>query len=388
MKAFYWLCLLALSACSGGAVVFVPTPLPPDVSPIPYAHPSGAFDLVIPRNWALYEQESATIAAASFAPPDSTTPIVRVAVVNLGKPIEANELGELMLQYQTQVRPDRNSYTEQDRQPMGDGSWRMTGVRMVEGVPQAVNTFLQREGNLFGVLEVVVPQGNPALLSDVQLFVNTFRLKTADGLPSASLSALEARGTAPLEVLNVRAWTSAAGVFFISGEVANRTASPYASVPVRAALLDANGTVLAEAEDKVMGHVLAGGSIAPFSLRFGEGQPPNAITYALTLGGELWNIETLTAVSAPTLAWTDEVVRGTDGQVYISGTVTNTGMQTLREGMVIVTVFDANGQVIGAGFAPIQEALLAPNGTSPYNVLISETAEDPARYSVTAQALP
>jgi len=375
-----------VGACSGGAVVFVSTPLPPDVSPITYQHPSGVFDVVLPRNWALYEQVGLPIASASFAPPNSEVPLVKISVVNLGKPIEANELGELMLQYQTQVRPDVAVYTEQDRQPMGDGSWRMTGIRLVEGIAQPVNTFLQRSGALFSVLEVAVPQ-NPALLSDVQVFINTLRLLDETALPSAPLTALADTGNAQLELLNVLAWTSPSGVFFITGEVANRSAFPYSGVPIVGVLTDVNGQGLSEAQDKVMGHAIPAGGFAPFSLRFGEGQPVGAVNYTLTLGGASWAGDTLSVVSAPSLTWTDELVRGTDGQLYIRGIVTNTGNLPVSEGLVTVTVFDERGQVVGVGFSPINEATLTTSESSEYTVLITEVGGNPARYTVNAQAI-
>jgi len=66
--------LLFLSACSGGAVVFAPTPLPPESVPVTYEHPSGAFSLLLPRTWALHEQATAAIASASFTAPNSDVP--------------------------------------------------------------------------------------------------------------------------------------------------------------------------------------------------------------------------------------------------------------------------------------------------------------------------
>jgi hypothetical protein len=379
--------ILGLSACSGGAVVFVPTPLPPDVSPITYTHPSTAFSLLLPRNWSVYEQANDQIASASFAPPNSNTPLVRVSLVNLGEDIPIERLGDLMLQYQTQIRPDLAQYTEQNRQAMGDGSWRMVGIRNQEGKPQPINTFLQRNGSFFSVLEVVIPT-DAQLASDVQVFINTLTINTSATLPTATLSALSGASGSDLEIQHVSAWSTTSGVFYITGEVLNRGSQPLASVPITAQLLAQDGTILAEASDVLMGHVIAPNGYAPFSLRFGQGQPLGAVDFALSLGGSAYQAQTLVVVTAPTLTWQDGEQRGTDGQLYITGTVTNEGNQAVKQGMAVVSVFDANGNVIGAGFAPIESATLAPNGTSEFVVLISDLGGEASNYIVTVQGLP
>jgi hypothetical protein len=41
---------------------------------------------------------------------------------------------------------------------MGDGSWRLTGLRTsIGGSVQQVNTFIERAGSLVGVVDVIVP---------------------------------------------------------------------------------------------------------------------------------------------------------------------------------------------------------------------------------------
>ena len=98
------------------------------------------------------------LAAASFAAPDTNEPALRFAVMNLGKKLDSAALGDLMNQYQTQIRPDAQRYTETGRQAMGDGSWRLTGLRHAEGgITREVNTFIQQSGNFLGVIDVLLP---------------------------------------------------------------------------------------------------------------------------------------------------------------------------------------------------------------------------------------
>lgn len=383
---FLWLLILMLSSCTGGAVVFVPTPLPPDVSPMLYAHPSGAFSLIIPRHWSQYVQPSEQVAAASFSPPGERQPLVRVAVVNTGEPIPDAAFGGMMLQYQTLIRPDVDHYTEQDRQAMADGSWRVTGVRNLQGTPQLLNTFLQKQGSLFAVLEVVVPR-DPALATDVQTFINTFSLNETNTLPPAPLSALATTSTADLEINRVKAWTSSSGVFFITGEVSNRSLSPFYEVPIEARLLDANGQVITLATDTLKGHGILPGGFAPFSLRFGAGQPPEAVTFELTLGRPDEPLRVQPHLSSPDLRWTERQETGSQGQFYVVGAVTNASGAPIRQVEVIATVFDDAGDVIGVGITTAA-AELAPNASADWTLLVPDLGGTPHQYIVTAQGLP
>ena len=96
VRKFLLILILVLSGCSGGAVVFAPTPAPPDQSPLQYDHPSGAFSLVVPRQWAIYEQNTTTLATAAFSAPGSNQPALLAAVINLGHEVGADEFGALL----------------------------------------------------------------------------------------------------------------------------------------------------------------------------------------------------------------------------------------------------------------------------------------------------
>ena len=104
--------MLLLAGCSGGAVVFAPTPLPPDVSAVVYTHPGGAFSVTLPRNWPVHEQNTTVLASAAFSAPGADQPALRFAVMNLGKPLNSTTLAQVMDRYQTQIRPDAKLYQE------------------------------------------------------------------------------------------------------------------------------------------------------------------------------------------------------------------------------------------------------------------------------------
>lgn len=378
--------ILLLVGCQSGAVVFVPTATPFATSPLTYTHPSRAFSLAVPRNWSVHEQNTPTLAAASFAPPHQP-PLITVAVINLGQELDDSQLGTVMFEYQTMFRPDLTRYTESDRQAMGDGSWRLTGVRQsAAGQPQQINTFILRQGTFLGVLDAVIPT-DPQVMSDVQSSINTLRLDPTAVLQPAAPQVLSEVAIVGLEIVHVSTWVTPQGVFFITGEVANHSVLAMSQIPVRAVLYTADGTAVTEALDVVMGHVLLPGQFAPFSLRFGQGQPPETTTYTLTVGREDWQPDDVpTVVSSDALAWTHETSYNENRHLRISGTITNMSQQTVRQVRAVVTLFDDQGEVIAAGFTEVESPLLAGDTTN-YSILVSDIGGLPANYIVDVQAL-
>jgi len=390
MRNFVVAALLALllTGCSGGAVVFAPTPAPPDTSPFIYVHPSGAFSVSVPRSWAVQEQNTTQLAAAAFSAPGSDEPGLRFAVMNTGTPVDAALLGETITAYQTQVRPDVRRYTETIRQAMGDGSWRMSGLRQtVGGQTQALNTFIQRSGDYIGVIEVLLPADEAQRVA-YQNVVNTFTIGQSGSLQPAQAAALADVWANPLEILNVATWTTPAGVFFVTGEVANRGAAWAVALPVRAVLQTADGLPVAEAVDTVMGYGLPPGGFAPFSLRFGQGQPALSASYHLSLGGEGWATTPDAAVyGTDELTWDDQSTFEAGGVLVISGSATNISDHAVRAPRALATVFDADGRVIAAGFTDFVPELPA-GGAAAFRLTIPDLGAAPANYILNIQGLP
>lgn len=378
--------VLALTACSSGAVVFAPTPLPPDLSPTVYTHPSGVFSVAVPRNWSSYAQNTTQLASAAFAPPGADEPPIRFAVMNLGETLDSASLGEFMNQYQTDVRPDAAGYKEVNRQAMGDGSWRLAGLRETAGgVTQQVNTFIQQRDGYIGVIELVLPT-DAADQAELQVIANTFNMNTEATLEASDPSALSYATPSGLDPLHVSTWSTPAGVFFITGEVGNYGTEWANNVPIRAVLYSADGLPVAEASDIVMGYGIPPGGFAPFSLRFGGGQPGLASTYELIIGDETWvTTSDDTILGQDTLTWTDDSSVTSDGRLSITGRVTNTSDANAYEVRAVVTVFDTDGDVIAAGFTDASPAL-APNTSADFQLIVPETGGAPANYIVTVQA--
>jgi hypothetical protein len=158
---------------------------------------------MLPRNWSVYRQNTVTLAMASFAAPEDSEPPMSFAVVNLGQDLDSAALADVINEYQTQVRPDIERYNEQDRQAMGDGSWRLTGLRTITGGrTQQVNTFIERAGSFVGVAEVVIPS-DASQMARLQAIVNTFTINPEATLQETTLSALSLVTRSAREILLV-----------------------------------------------------------------------------------------------------------------------------------------------------------------------------------------
>ncbi|MEO8395910.1 MAG: FxLYD domain-containing protein [Chloroflexota bacterium] len=388
------LCLSVIFAgCSGGAVVFAPTPAPVDQSPIRYDHPSSAFSLVLPRQWPVYEQNTTTLATAAFSVPGSEQPALLFAVINVGHPVDSTEFGSDIDLYQTTVRSDTGRYTEQSRQAMGDGSWRMTGLRSTPGgATEQVNTFLEQSGTFIGLIEIVMPS-DPAQMEMLQSIVNSFTIKSDAALQASDLTTLAYAKDGALGVLHVTTWNTNSGVFFVTGEVANYGLTTLTGVPVQVDLRSADGLSVAGAVDAVMGYGIPPGGFAPFSLRFGQGQPSLATIYSVTLGGNDWQPDATEPViyGQNEMTWTDESKFDNLNRLVISGTVTNISSHPINQPRATVTVFDGAQNVISAGFTNIQPDgadELKAGQTTTFEITLPEVGGNPENYIVNIEGVP
>ncbi|PJF25813.1 MAG: hypothetical protein CUN53_10860, partial [Phototrophicales bacterium] len=91
-------------------------------------------------------------------------------------------------------------------------------------------------------------------------------------------------------------------------------------------------------------------------------------------------------VGGEALDWTDSSRFDSFGRLVISGSVTNASAEAVRDVRAVVTIFDAGGLVIGAGWDDLDVAALAPGESAPFEILIPETGGDPVNYIVTVAA--
>lgn len=372
---------------SGGAVVFAPAPLPPDMTPRAYRHPGGAFELAVRPDWSVYVQNDAAVAAAAFSPPGALQAVLTAAAIHTGAVMDGTALADAANAYQTLHRPDLRRYTETAREQLPDGSWRFSGVRREsDGTQHPLNTFISADGAMLGVVEVDATEALP-FRDELEISVNSLVLNPEAPLPPAPLSALSFVHTATLEVRNSAAWTNATGVLFVTGEVANYADTPLADLPVKVTLLGPDGQILQEAADIAMGYQVSVGGFAPFSLRFGQGQPVDAVRFRVTLGETPAFPPARPIVTAPTLRWTEESLFAPEGVLIVLGTLTNEGSTPIRDPLATVTVFDINGDVIGAWFTALGVDALAASESVNYEIRVPELGGGARSYILDIQAL-
>lgn len=374
-----------LTACGSGAVVFAPTPLPPDLSPVTVLHPSGVFALNVPPDWSQYVQDDGgPVVSMSFSPPGYNAPVLTAAVIHLTD--EHPDLALLASDYQALHRPDQLRYVETARSPQADGAWRFSGVRTLsDGTQIPLNTFIQSQGAYISVVEAALT-GQPELDAALQIAVNSLNINTAADLTTADISALSFVHTASLEIQNAAAWSNRTGVLFVTGEIANHTGQPIANMPVRVALTDENGTVLVEASDIAMGYQISPRGFAPFSLRFGQGQPVDAVGFKVTMGDHPAEAPLQTVITTPDLTWTDSSEFTIEGHLLVTGTVTNNSGRTVYDPLTMVTVFDGSGDVIGAWYQPFTITEIGAGDTVNYEVRVLEIGGGAINYIVDIQA--
>lgn len=386
----YLMCVAVLTACGGqGAVVFAPQAASNGQQLATFDHPTGVFSLEVPPDWVSFVQQSDEIASVTFYLPDTVTPLLSIAVVRLDATDQSTEISALIDAYQTGIRIDSDRYAEQDRAQMSDGSWRMTGViAEVSGITRTTNTFIEQSDDIFSVVEVS-PVESPEIQLSLELALNTLRYNAIDALSPASILELSTINQQPFSVLNVATWSTEAGVFFVTGEVANHLSVDVPPVPVRVRLIDAGGDVVAEASDVAMGHGVIANGFSPFSLRFGDGRPTGMAGFRVQLGDAAWTAmpDMLNFIQATDLNGTSETTISPNGQLTIEGTVSNMGSRVLRDVLAIITVFDDGQRVVAGRFFPVADAPLNPGETTDYAVLIPELGGAPADFIIEYQAI-
>jgi hypothetical protein len=291
----------------------------------------------------------------------------------------------MVQQYQSLYRPDLSRYQPQGRDALGDGSWRLTGSRTVPGQPsEALNTFIAFQGTWLSVTDVVMP-ADGALQTQLQDAVNSLQLNTGAALQPTTLDTLALARADAYALQNVNAWNNASGALFVTGEVGNYSSQPVPPMIVRVALLTDSGQI-ADVADTTMGYAIPAGGFAPFSLRFGEGVAPSNARYSVSLITEGWEAVPPQFISQESLTWDDASSFDENGVLHITGSVTNNGATAAADLVGVITVFDAQQEVIAAWFAPLANEPLATGDTLDFDVRVPEVGGEPVNYILDIQA--
>jgi hypothetical protein len=181
---------------------------------------------------------------------------------------------------------------------------------------------------------------------------------------------------AHLELTSTNARRNEQNDLVILGEVANLDQAPAGSVKVFAALYDENETLVDVGWTHIWAEVLAPGARSPFGIELIDPAP----------GIERWQVwvqgtkHAAPAQGSLTLVDTDNTL--SDSRVAtFTGRVRNDGSETMTRIEVAVTIYDAEGQIVAAGWDWL-DGDLAPETSTPFafEVETNERADSFALY--------
>jgi murein DD-endopeptidase MepM/ murein hydrolase activator NlpD len=169
----------------------------------------------------------------------------------------------------------------------------------------------------------------------------------------------------PVDIGPVYFGYSLNGGLWLLGEVRNPGSQPLEGVRLRARLQGEGGHGVAEDETMAAGDVLLPGEASPFGVYFAR--PPQRFSgYVL---------ETQSAFPAHSgryyldLVATDVTWEGERYALYqVKGRIRNKGPETAVEVRLVVTLYDALGQVVGFVVAEPEHNRIAPGGETPFQV--------------------
>ncbi len=382
-----FIALSLLTGCAPGAVAPAPTAVPQSR----YTHASGVFSLALPPGWTSGDLSEGAALLATFAPAGADHPALTVYATRLATVPDEDAFRAAMEAYLG--APHNAALETHDRAAMGDGSWRITGVRRFQDRALPVNLFLQRDGPFFSALEVIVPADDPAALATLTDLVNSYRVDAAVDWPVGDAATVPMSGAAwitaegNLSFSALLPWTDDLGRFHITGRLANRVPYAVEEIVITATLYDSAGGVIGEQTGVLPTSILPDGEYLPFDVRFDSGWPLAATRYALRVEARQAADSLATFYGPQAFDWEDRAEYDDQGALHVRGTVRNTGGQTAYNMQVIITLFDAQEHAIGYTTASLGQGFpLEEGATAQFDAPIPRLGGSPASYLVTVQA--
>lgn len=191
----------------------------------------------------------------------------------------------------------------------------------------------------------------------------------------------------PFAVENITFSNSPLGGLWCFGEIRNTTGTELEQAGVTVALLDEQGSVVAQEHTYALVDLLRAGERAPFALRF-TAPPQRFATYLASpwkgMQGYLGRY------------YLDLVARNTAGAgeryatYTVTGQIANTGPEDAVDVIVTVTLYDALGRVIAARRAPPEHNVILRGGQAAFSIELTPAGGPVANFQVVAlgQRLP
>jgi len=191
--------------------------------------------------------------------------------------------------------------------------------------------------------------------------------------------------SAQIEILSMNAYIDTINTVHVVGEVENVGRAPATFVETAATLYDKDKNVLDTSFSYTYLDVLLPGEKSPFEVVFMGDAPSGIDSYRVQVQwhnapGERprRDIEILSHTGS-----TDQI-----GAYHIKGEVKNTGDQPATFVQIIATFYDADNKVVATAFTYTTLDTLGPSGTSPFELILTETSliEQTKSYRIIAQS--
>jgi len=189
----------------------------------------------------------------------------------------------------------------------------------------------------------------------------------------------------PVAIEHVAFLETPAGGVWCLGEVRNLHSEPVELVQVQVSLYDERGSPLAYQSGFTFLDQIPPGASGPFGILFDQG-PSRFTTYQIVpLSAVPAREEGRTSLR---LSASDLVGEALGPAAYaVRGLVQNEDTASLEEVFAIVTLYDAEGKVMGVRKVAPEEATLPPGGRSPFEAIFLGLPGPVSRYTVQAQGL-
>jgi LysM repeat protein len=220
---------------------------------------------------------------------------------------------------------------------------------------------------------------NPLLLQIGQELVIPIGQETGDQVPGLLLPTPT---PLPFSVRGVGFYETPVGSLWCLGEVVNTTSYSLTNALISVTLFDSAGTPVIDGDAFVTAEILPPATSAPFGILF-VAPPEDFASHQVTvLRGEAAE-----ALSAGYVVLETESVEGnpSGSEFEVSGSVRNPAPQRVAsDAVVIVTTYDAEGQVTGFRQERVEGGALAPGEMAPFRIRLTPHDGVPADFSVIA----
>jgi len=209
-----------------------------------------------------------------------------------------------------------------------------------------------------------------------ELIIPREELLAAKGTPTPTPTAL------PFGVENVSFGYTPLGALWCFGEVHNTTGADLEQAAVTISLLDTNGKVLAQTQERVQLDLIGPGGRAPFAARFA--QPPASFASYLVVpwlgvrgyvGSFYRDLEVRAATGA--------------GERYaayvVTGKIANIGPEDAIDVHITVTIYDGLGRVIGTRRGPPDHNVIPRGGETTFEMRLTPSGGPVESFRITAQ---